>query len=52
VVAPIAALKGPGFVIGDENAPAGKLTMALRQALTDIQYGRAPDRHGWMTRLA
>ena len=23
----------------------------LRQELTDIQYGRLPDRHGWMTRL-
>ena len=51
VVAPISALKGRGFVAGDENAPAGKLTMSLRQELTDIQYGRAPDRHGWLTRL-
>lgn len=51
VVAPIAALKGRGFTVGDENAPAGKLTMSLRQELTDIQYGRAPDRHGWLTRL-
>jgi len=52
VMTPIAALKGRGFTIGDENAPAGKLTMALRQELTDIQYGRIPDRHGWLTRLA
>jgi branched-chain amino acid aminotransferase len=52
VVTPIAALKGNGFVAGDDNAPAGKLTMALRQELTDIQYGRAPDRHGWLMRLA
>ncbi|ARP96820.1 branched-chain amino acid aminotransferase [Bordetella genomosp. 13] len=52
VVTPIAALKGPGFVAGDESAPAGKLTMALRQELTDIQYGRVADRHGWLTRLA
>lgn len=51
VVTPIAALKGPGFVAGDENAPAGKLTMSLRQELTDIQYGRRADPHGWMTRL-
>lgn len=52
VVTPIAALKGPGFVAGNEAAPAGKLTMSLRQELTDIQYGRIPDRHGWLTRLA
>jgi branched-chain amino acid aminotransferase len=23
----------------------------LRKELTDIQYGRAEDRHGWLTRL-
>jgi len=51
VVTPIAALKGRGFIAGDENAPAGKLTMSLRQELTDIQSGRLPDRHGWMRRL-
>jgi branched-chain amino acid aminotransferase len=51
VVAPIAALKGRGFIAGDESAPAGQLTMSLRQELTDIQYGRQPDRHGWLKRL-
>jgi branched-chain amino acid aminotransferase len=25
--------------------------MSLRQELTDIQYGRIPDRHGWLHRL-
>lgn len=52
VMTPIVAIKGPGFVIGDESAPAGALTMSLRQELTDIQYGRIPDRHGWLTQLA
>ena len=51
VVAPIASIKGRGFEVGSPDAPAGKLTMALRQELTDIQHGRAPDRHGWLTRL-
>jgi branched-chain amino acid aminotransferase len=37
--------------IGDADAPAGELTMSLREELTDIQYGRRPDRHGWLTRL-
>jgi branched-chain amino acid aminotransferase len=50
-VTPIAALKGRGFIAGDEHAPAGKLTMSLRQELTDIQSGRRPDRHGWLKRL-
>lgn len=52
VITPIAQLKGAGFAIGDPDAPAGTLTMSLRQELTDIQYGRVPDRHGWMTQLA
>lgn len=51
VVTPIALLKGADFEVGDAAAPAGELTMSLRQELTDIQYGRLPDKHGWMTRL-
>jgi branched-chain amino acid aminotransferase len=51
VVTPIALLKGEGFEVGSADAPAGELTMSLRQELTDIQYGRLPDRHGWLTRL-
>ncbi|MFT4196533.1 MAG: branched-chain amino acid aminotransferase [Pseudoxanthomonas sp.] len=51
-VSPIGALKGEGFAAGDAAKPPGEVTMALRKALTDIQYGRAPDTHGWMTRLA
>ncbi|HEU4850271.1 MAG TPA: branched-chain amino acid aminotransferase [Terrimesophilobacter sp.] len=51
VVTPIAQLKAADFTIGSADAPAGELTMALRQELTDIQYGRAEDRHGWLTRL-
>ncbi len=48
VVAPIGRLKGTGF---DEEQPLGELALSLRQELTDIQYGRVADRHGWMTRL-
>lgn len=51
VITPIGALKSKDFEIGDSSAPAGELTMALREELTDIQYGRRPDRHGWLTRL-
>ena len=51
VITPIGELKGKGFSIGDAGAPAGAITMALRKELTDIQYGRVPDRHGWLVRL-
>jgi branched-chain amino acid aminotransferase len=51
VITPIGQLKGEGFSVGDLSAPAGEVTMALRKELTDIQYGRAPDRHGWLVRL-
>ena len=51
VVTPIGALKGRGFAVGDIDAPAGEVTMAIRKELTDIQYGRIPDRHGWLVRL-
>jgi branched-chain amino acid aminotransferase len=51
VVTPIAQLKAADFTIGSADAPAGEITMSLRKELTDIQYGRAEDRHGWMLRL-
>jgi branched-chain amino acid aminotransferase len=51
VVTPIGELKGKGFSIGDINAPAGEVTIAMRKELTDIQYGRVPDRHGWLVKL-
>jgi branched-chain amino acid aminotransferase len=51
VVTPIAELKGEGFSVGSPDAVPGELTMSLREELTDIQYGRRPDRHGWLTRL-
>jgi len=51
VITPIGQLLGHGLSIGDADAPAGELTMSLRKELTDIQYGRLPDRHGWLTRL-
>lgn len=51
VVTPIAMLKAADFTIGTPDAAAGELTMSLRQELTDIQYGRRPDPHGWMLQL-
>ncbi|UYN82485.1 MAG: branched-chain amino acid aminotransferase [Microcella sp.] len=51
VVTPIALLKAADFEIGSADAVAGELTMSLREELTDIQYGRRDDPHGWMLRL-
>jgi branched-chain amino acid aminotransferase len=51
VITPIAMLKGDGVDFGSADAPAGELTMSLREELTDIQYGRREDKHGWMMRL-
>jgi len=51
VVTPIGELKGTDFSFGDIAAPAGEVTMSIRNELTDIQYGRIPDRHGWLVKL-
>jgi branched-chain amino acid aminotransferase len=44
-------VKAETFTIGSTDSVAGELTMSLREELTDIQYGRRPDVHGWMYRL-
>ncbi len=49
VVTPVGALKWAG---GETPAPASTdLTMRIRQALVDIQYGRAEDTFGWMHKV-
>ncbi len=54
VVTPVGALKHAG---GEVPAPAdtgeggGDLTRSIRQALVDIQFGRAEDSFGWMHRI-
>jgi len=35
------------FVRGGDTLP----WIPLREEITDIQYGRRPDPHGWMIRL-
>ena len=51
VVTPVGSLKWDGGET-PEVTEAGELTMAVRKALVDVQYGRAEDTHGWLTRLA
>lgn len=51
VVSPVGALsyKGNEFVVGDGEM--GKLTKMFYDTLTDIQYGRKEDKHGWVSVL-
>jgi branched-chain amino acid aminotransferase len=37
------------FVIS--GGAAGPVAMGLRKQLVDIQYGRAPDPHGWIKKV-
>ncbi len=48
VVTPIGALVSEEF---EDEQPLGDLALSLREELTDIQYGRREDKHGWLTRL-
>jgi branched-chain amino acid aminotransferase len=49
VVTPVGELKWAG---GSAPAPAStELTMAIRKALVDVQFGRAEDTFGWMHRI-
>lgn len=51
VITPIVGFKGDGyeFAVGD-NRP-GKTTLAVREHILDIQYGRVPDKRGWLRRV-
>ena len=49
VVTPIGVLKAAGF---RDEQPIGSLALSLREELTDIQYGRREDRHGWLYELS
>jgi branched-chain amino acid aminotransferase len=50
VVTPVGSLKWAGGQV-QGSTEAGELTMQIRQALVDIQYGRADDTFGWMHRV-
>ena len=52
VITPVGMLKSKLEEIGSADAQPGKLTVALREELTSIQYGRLEDKHGWMHRLS
>jgi branched-chain amino acid aminotransferase len=51
VVTPVGLLKWRGGQCGEGGEEIGPVTTALREALVDIQYGRAEDTFGWMHRV-
>jgi branched-chain amino acid aminotransferase len=55
VVTPVGRLAWDGgqVIIGDHevNGGVGSVTASIRKSLLDVQYGRAADSHGWLTRL-
>ena len=51
VLVPIGRLVADDFEIVHDRPESTELALSLRAELTDIQYGRAEDRHGWLTRL-
>lgn len=51
VITPVKTLKWRGGEVSS-GPDAGPTTMKLRERLLDIQYGRVPDSHGWLHRLA
>ncbi len=50
VVTPVGTLKWDGGEVAGATEP-GPVTLELRNALVDIQYGRAEDTFGWMHRI-
>ena len=51
VVTPIGTLKNNAGSYQVGSGESGETTLALRQKLLDIQYGRTEDTHGWLRRI-
>ena len=51
VITPIGTLKWAGGEATAGDGTPGETTMALRRALIDLQYGRAPDPYGWRRKV-
>lgn len=53
VITPVGRLVWDGGEVTSPNAGAeDSVAMRLRRTLVDLQYGRSPDTHNWMHRLA
>jgi branched-chain amino acid aminotransferase len=51
VITPVGELGWRGEKIVINGGQAGEVAQRLFKAITDIQYARVPDTHGWMTKL-
>lgn len=51
VIAPVGKVIAHGQTIEVGDGQPGPTTLKLREALTDVQTGKAEDRHGWLTPL-
>jgi branched-chain amino acid aminotransferase len=51
VITPIGMLADDAGQYTVGSGETGETTAALRKSLLDIQYGRAPDTHGWLRRV-
>jgi len=51
VLTPVGTLIHNGEDITVGSGEAGETTLKLRQALNDIQWGKAEDKFGWLTKI-
>jgi branched-chain amino acid aminotransferase len=51
VVTPVSRLAWDSGEVTIGSGEPGAVTLGLRRSLVDLQYGRVPDRHGWMHRI-
>jgi branched-chain amino acid aminotransferase len=51
VISPVGQIKYGERAVTVGDGKVGALAKRFYKAITDIQYGRRPDPHGWMTRL-
>ncbi len=49
VITPVGELGWKGETLSINGGQPGELAKRLFKAITDVQYGRIPDTHGWMT---
>ena len=51
VISPIGTVRSVSGDFDINGGIAGEVAMGLRKQLVDIQYGRAPDTHGWIRKV-
>jgi branched-chain amino acid aminotransferase len=52
VITPVGSVKHAEGSFTINGGSSGEVSMRLRDVLTAIQRGKAPDRHGWLTKLS